>query len=115
MGSLVEEANAFVRRQHRQVADAQGRVALQLLAGIDLDEELAGTPASRIRLRRRLLRLLERERLLGHARHWSYDLNRHIALKQAITTLFPEGIRRTPSKHCRNTRRRCPVRVRPER
>ena len=36
---------------------------------------------------RRLKRLIERERLKGVKGHWSYDLNRHIGLKQALDTL----------------------------
>ncbi|WP_235911667.1 hypothetical protein [Mesorhizobium xinjiangense] len=32
----------------------------------------------------RLERAIERERLKGVRQHWSYDLNRHIALKQAL-------------------------------
>ena len=36
---------------------------------------------------KRIERLLERERLRGGRRHWSYDLNRHIALKQALDRL----------------------------
>jgi hypothetical protein len=35
----------------------------------------------------RLERLLERERLRGCARHWTYDLNRHIALGEALGQL----------------------------
>ena len=30
---------------------------------------------------------MERERLRGMRRHWSYDLNRHIALKQVLDKL----------------------------
>jgi hypothetical protein len=36
---------------------------------------------------RRVERLIERERQKGLSRHWAYDLNRHIALKQALEQL----------------------------
>lgn len=114
MKSLAEEASAFVRRREQRAVDAQGRVALQLMAGIDLDGARAGAAADRVKLRRRLLRLLERERLLGLARHWSYDLNRHIALKQALEALFPDRVRRTPPKKCGGTGRRRPDRTCPD-
>ena len=32
----------------------------------------------------RLTLALRRERLLGRAGHWAYDINRHIALRQAL-------------------------------
>jgi hypothetical protein len=55
--------------------------------GEDLDQALELPPDLRARLCRRLERRIERERLRGAARHWSYDLNRHIALKQALDLL----------------------------
>jgi len=33
--------------------------------------------------------MIERERLRGVRKHWSYDLNRHISLKQALDRLRP--------------------------
>lgn len=42
-------------------------------------------PADRTKLqamRAKVSRLLERERLRGLAGHWSYDFNRHVALRQ---------------------------------
>ena len=33
--------------------------------------------------------MIERERQRGMRKHWSYDLNRHIALKQALDRLRP--------------------------
>ncbi len=47
---------------------------------LKLVRDLQGEDRQRFMLR--LERLLERERLKGLNRHWSYDLNRHIALKQ---------------------------------
>jgi hypothetical protein len=61
--------------------------ALFILCGIDLDRGLRSGGEERTRLVGRLRRLIERERLRGVNRHWSYDLNRHIALKQALDRL----------------------------
>ncbi|MDQ0315110.1 hypothetical protein [Amorphus orientalis] len=48
------------------------------------EEELRmPTPAVHREVRARLARALRAERRLGRAGHWSYDLNRHLALKQA--------------------------------
>ena len=44
-------------------------------------------PAEQARIILSLERAIERERLRGMRRHWSYDLNRHIALKQALDSL----------------------------
>ena len=73
----------FVRQKQNQLTATQ-RVALQIIAGIDLDAILKASQEEKERARRRLSRLMERERLKGISGHWSYDLNRHIALKQAF-------------------------------
>lgn len=41
-------------------------------------------PAARRAILARLARALRAERNRGRAGHWTYDLNRHIALKQAL-------------------------------
>lgn len=66
---------------------ARQTAALFLVAGIDLAEAITSTGEARQRLRMRLERMIERERLRGMRRHWSYDLNRHISLKQALDRL----------------------------
>jgi hypothetical protein len=63
--------------------EAGQRVALRLLCGLDLEDAMTSGKQEKLRLIERVGRLLERERLKGLRRHWSYDLNRHIALKQA--------------------------------
>lgn len=78
---------AFLRRKETEIADSRQRVALRLLAGIELDEMLGAPDCERSRMAARLKRALERERQKGLRRHWSYDLNRHIALKQALDRL----------------------------
>lgn len=81
------EACAFKAEKLEDAARARQTAAFRLATGVDLDTALTACPADRLRLERRLRRLLERERLKGAARHWSYDLNRHIALAQAHTRL----------------------------
>jgi len=47
-------------------------------------EEIADlTPHGRVAILRKLARALRAERNRGRAGHWTYDLNRHIALRQA--------------------------------
>ena len=71
----------------RRVFHPGQRAALLLAAGIDIGAALAAPPSKRGGLIARLERLIERERLRGLRRHWSYDLNRHISLKQALDRL----------------------------
>lgn len=74
------ERQEFERRS-RQMA------AFRLATGIDLSTVLASKGEERANFIRRLGRIIERERLRGARRHWSYDLNRHIALKQVLDEL----------------------------
>jgi hypothetical protein len=76
-----------MERQQMASAEARQRVALQLALGVDLADALAASGEARRSTIRNLRRILERERLKGLRRHWSYDLNRHIALKQALELL----------------------------
>ncbi len=66
---------------------SRASVALQLAVGIDLDAALEAPWEARRLILPRVQRALRREHLRGVARHWSYDLNRHIALKQALAYL----------------------------
>lgn len=85
---LREEAGAFGSRQAEATAQARQLAALQLACGIDLSTALAAAGGEcKANLIRRIERILERERLKGVRRHWSYDLNRHIALKQVLDRL----------------------------
>ena len=74
----------FFDRQKQDQLTAMQRIALQIIAGIDLDEVLKASQEEKEQTKWRLTRLMERERLKGMRGHWSYDLNRHIALKQAF-------------------------------
>lgn len=87
MNDIQAEFMAFRARLHAEVADARQMAALHLACGIDLAAALAAAPELKVKLALRLERAIERERLRGMRRHWSYDLNRHIALKQALDRL----------------------------
>ena len=49
--------------------------------------------ATIVQLRRRI----ERERLRGALGHWTYDLNRHISMKQALDRLRRRESSRNPA------------------
>ncbi|MBN9022365.1 MAG: hypothetical protein J0H08_09810 [Rhizobiales bacterium] len=48
------------------------------------DEVADSSPEGRRAILRKLARALRAERSRGRAGHWTYDLNRHIALSQAF-------------------------------
>jgi len=91
MQELAREAHAFSTKNNQAVSDATQRAALQLLCGIDFDEALRASADKRGAIAQRLERALKVERQKGLRRHWSYDLNRHIALKQALDRLLAAG------------------------
>lgn len=82
-----EDKRAFLGAREAARNKARQRIALQILCGEDLDTVLAFEGERKEQLCRRLKRLIERERLKGASGHWSYDLNRHIGLKQALESL----------------------------
>ena len=84
MHTLHDEIRAFRQRRSGEHDHARQLMALQLCAGMDMEKALEADGAEQERIILRLQRLLERERLRGMRRHWSYDLNRHISLKQAL-------------------------------
>jgi len=107
MASIEEEVQAFRERKRRAESEAGQMAAFFLMTGIDLAEALASSGEDRKRVVRRLVRLIERERLKGARRHWSYDLNRHIALKQALERLCgPESARKQGGSSPPSRRRR---------
>lgn len=87
MQHLREEAKAFGVQKLGATMQASRLAAMQLVCGIDLSAALAAESELQARYIRRIERVIERERLKGMRRHWSYDLNRHIALKQALDLL----------------------------
>ncbi|WP_246259211.1 MULTISPECIES: cytoplasmic protein [Chelativorans] len=98
MGISRSEAKAFQEDKAKRIAEARQSAAFFLISGIDLSSALETKGEERTALLIRLGRLLERERLKGIRRHWSYDLNRHIALKEAYDSLKPRREeRRSPA------------------
>lgn len=96
--TLQNQISAFRRDKLDRIQRAREIAALQLLTGIDLEQALtAGVPVQ-THLLMRLHRLIERERQRGIRKHWSYNLDRHIALKQALDRLRARHHRAVPNK-----------------
>ena len=88
MKTALEQARRiFLTEREQDRMSAMQRVAMQIVAGIDIDRLVQASEVEKQQAARRLTRLIERERLKGASGHWSYDLNRHIALKQALDRL----------------------------
>jgi hypothetical protein len=96
MHGFRREIKDFKERKAQETAHARQIAALHLACGIDLAAALEAGPAEKLKLAGRLERAIERERLKGLRRHWSYDLNRHIALKQGLDRL--RGTKPRPAK-----------------
>ena len=90
MSGLRQEIAAFIENKQSWASEARQMAALQIACHFDLAEALNAEPGVRARIVLRLERMIERERQRGVRKHWSYDLNRHIALKQALDRLRPE-------------------------
>lgn len=90
MMKLQLEAATYGERQAGQTASAAQTATFFIMTGIDLGAASSAPSVERARLICRLERLLERERLKGMRGHWSYDLGRHIALKQALNRIAQE-------------------------
>jgi hypothetical protein len=61
----------------------RGRMLVRLLP-VGPDEIAGGEPETTRRIVLKLARALRVERARGRAGHWTYDLNRHIGLTQAL-------------------------------
>jgi hypothetical protein len=83
MKDLSTEVREFLSAGEMAKANAAQLAALQCICGLDLAATMKADAATRAVALNRIDRLVERERIRGLAGHWSYDLNRHIALKQA--------------------------------
>jgi hypothetical protein len=109
--NIRSEFEAFRVKKLGETGDARQMAALQLACGIDFGDLLNAEGETRRKLIEKLTRAIERERLRGANRHWSYDLNRHIALKQALDRLLGEDDlprRRKPPSTKRKGRRKTP-------
>jgi hypothetical protein len=91
MNALRQEIAAFLENKEARTSEARQIAALQIACHFDLAEALKAEPEARTMIVIRLERMIERERQRGMRKHWSYDLNRHIALKQALDSLRPAG------------------------
>lgn len=87
MDQIGNDIANFQQSKRRMASEARQTAALQIACGIDLAAALATTGTARAGIVDRLARRLRRERQKGLSQHWSYDLNRHIALKQAFDRL----------------------------
>lgn len=87
MGQFEQDAKGFAARKQEEVTEARQLAAVSLACGMDLHLVLEAPPEARAALKLKLRHAIERERLKGTGRHWSYDLNRHIALKQILDKL----------------------------
>ncbi len=87
MQNFKEDARQFRAQKQAEIDHARQMAAMSLACGLDMTAILQDSPENRARALRRIERIIERERLKGMRRHWSYDLNRHIALKQALDRL----------------------------
>lgn len=97
--TLKIDRNAFLANRAQERMNAMQRAALQIIAGIYMDLLMKASKEEKQQASRRLCRLIERERLKGTNGHWSYDLNRHIALKQALDVLEGRTVRRRQMRH----------------
>lgn len=84
---FANDAAGYGSRRQARECEARQTAAFYLISGVDLGDALAARGNDRERIVGRIERLLRRERHKGVCRHWSYDLNRHIALKQALDRL----------------------------
>ncbi len=111
MNGLRQEIAAFLENKQTRASEARQMAALQIACHFDLAEALSAEPVLRSRIVVRLERMIERERQRGMRKHWSYDLNRHIALKQALDSLRPAATgaaatRCTAERIARTTKRK---------
>jgi len=84
---LRHQTREFLNRKQTTADEARQMVALRIMCGLDMEDIMRAGAEERVSALRSVERLVERERLKGLCRHWSYDLNRHIALGQACDAL----------------------------
>lgn len=84
MDNLQQAAKHWRAEGEESARFLRASAALQLMVGLDLKTILAAPLDARRTILPRIKLALRREHLRGIARHWSYDLSRHIALKQAL-------------------------------
>ena len=87
MQSIITDVAGFIRQSRSADARAGALFSAQLLCGDDLQAALRAPARGREQLARKLQIRLERERQKGLRAHWSYNLDRHIGLRQALDLL----------------------------
>lgn len=112
MRSLEAEIANFLADRAEATGEARQRAALHLACGMDLTALKDMTPQEAARTAASLDRAIERERQKGLRRHWSYDLDRHIALKQARDGLRVRHAGASPTKSPEQPTRPAPRRRR---
>lgn len=117
MQKMADDIHEFLTARARVRSDAIQMVALQCICGLDLQALLSADASCRATALRQIERQMARERLKGLNGHWSYDLNRHIALKQVAdrlrddsSSLTRSATARAQNKNGANRRRRAIVR-----
>lgn len=85
--TLKNARQIFLTGKLQEQANAIQRASLQIIVGIDIDTLKTASLSEQRSTAQKLKRLIERERIKGLKGHWSYDLNRHIALKQTLDQL----------------------------
>lgn len=87
LSKLKNDAVNFAAKKEQKILHASQQAAVQILTKMDFNTLLNADETHKQSAIRKLKRFIERERLKGIAKHWSYDLNKHIALKQALDRL----------------------------
>ena len=80
--NLQYEREVFIENRKEDALQAAQSFALQMTCGIDFRQKTTASTEKKASIAAKLNRLIKRERLKGLNKHWSYDINRHIALKQ---------------------------------
>lgn len=110
MADITKDIRNFLSIRQTFERHARQTAAFRLATGVDLSAALAAEGEEKAKFIRRLGRIIERERLRGAKRHWSYDINRHIALKQVLDELCGRPARQPTGapkrRRARNEQRR---------
>jgi hypothetical protein len=81
--AAVRGARGFDRLVAQGITHYDRALSLPRVLPVGPDEVADTSDAGRRKIVRRLMRALRAERNRGRAGHWTYDLNRHVALAQA--------------------------------
>lgn len=96
---LQKDKQDFIEKRKEEHLQAAQSFALQISCGIDLSQITASSAEKKASIAAKLNRLIKRERLKGLNKHWSYDINRHIALKQVQIRIL-KMIAQDSGSHC---------------